>query len=216
MVLIFPGDGIDINLPGLTGGSKTFLVTSMGLSHQTRNAPYVGTNDNRVLRRITCEYGPVLANGYDFFAGLVSAKGGGAGGGSGSPGAAWSDAIYLASEIVEEGDNWSKANKIVLCPPGKRFKITEMVAGLGTAPSSADLILDVQRATAAAPSTWATVIHATDTNKLVVEVGETIGKKTAFAIPYLYDGDRLRDDVIQADGAAANLRVQIFGQFVPL
>jgi hypothetical protein len=215
MALIFPGDGIDINLPGLTGGSKTFLVTSMGLSHQTRNAPYVGTNDNRVLRRITCEYGPVMANGYDFFAGLVSAKGGGAGGGSGSPGAAWSDGVYPPGVVVV-GNDQTPSNKIVLCPPGKKFAISKIVGGVSAAVTGTDLIADVKRATAAAPTTYATVMSATDASKLVIEVGETIGQQATFAIPYLFTGDRLRDDCIQAGGAAANLRVQIFGQFVPL
>jgi hypothetical protein len=214
MPLIFPGDGIDIDLPGLTS-DETFIVTSMAISHQTLGTTVPDTNNNRVLRRITCEFGPLLANGYDFFAGLMDIQGSGAGGGSGSPGAAWSDGVYPPGVVVV-GNDQTPSNKIVLCPPGKKFAISKIVGGVSAAVTGTDLIADVKRATAAAPTTYATVMSATDASKLVIEVGETIGQQTTFAIPYLFTGDRLRDDCIQADGTAANLRVQIFGQYVPL
>jgi hypothetical protein len=106
---IFPGDGIDLTISSL--GAHTYIVTSLQLSMQTLGTATPGTNNQRIVRRIEAQYGPILDNGFDYFkaisvSGASSASGGAVTGGGGPSTPPAENVATAAATPFYNGDRW--------------------------------------------------------------------------------------------------------------
>ncbi len=127
----------------------------------------------------------------------------------------FSRAIYPAGVVVV-GNDQCPSPYIVTCPTGYKVQLIRAIGSVSVAPTGTNLIADVKRATAASPTTFASIFTAGASNQVEIAVGNTVVTQVIFDIAYLNEGDRLRDDVTQAGGAAADLGVELFGVFVPI
>jgi hypothetical protein len=102
LALLAPGDGLDFTGWGSVV-SGTAIVTSIIISLQTLGTSTPATNNQRLVRRVEAQLGPILDNGFDFFRDLAGSVGGSAavggavsGGGGGAP-SPWVTITYAST-----------------------------------------------------------------------------------------------------------------------